>query len=264
MSLGQTVTIQPDQYNLMLAENAKAAFIDQGFINTMRFSELNGDEEYDNTFLYAIWHGYLETGLQQINEYVEWILREMAILAEAAPNSLPFKDFKTRIESPVPTLNDVADLLDRIPTAEVWWAKEGYYLTADQDPKKGLPYDQKQRIYRFFLDLAKILEGYKTLKTMPPSEDGTRVLSAKEEQIEVDTFHHYMIGLIRRYLSEYNQNLVDFVTFYDCHIAILNGRMARGRGHKKELLQLAQTALERKPGVQVGAPEDDKKHWWSR
>ena len=55
---GQTITIQPDQYNLMLAENAKAAFIDQGFINTMRFSELNGDEEYDNTFLYAIWHGY--------------------------------------------------------------------------------------------------------------------------------------------------------------------------------------------------------------
>ena len=119
MSLGQTITIQPDQYNLMLAENAKAAFIDQGFINTMRFSELNGDEEYDNTFLYAIWHGYLETGLQQTNEYVEWILRELAILAESAPASLPFKDFKTRITSAVPTLTDVAELLDRIPTAEV-------------------------------------------------------------------------------------------------------------------------------------------------
>jgi hypothetical protein len=83
--------------------------------------------------------------------------------------------------------------------------------------------------------------------------------------VEVDTFHHYMIGLIRRFLTDYNQNLVDFVTFYDCHIAILNGRMARGRGHKKELLQLSQTALERKPGIQVGAPsEEDKKHWWSR
>src|SRR6266581_875176 len=86
----------------------------------------------------------------------------------------------------------------------------------------------------------------------------------KDEAVEVDTFHHYMIGLIRRFLSDYNQNLVDFVTFYDCHIAILNGRMARGRGHKKELLQLSQTALERKPGVQVGSPDDDKKHWWSR
>src|SRR5437016_8905702 len=87
MSMGQSILIPPDQYNLMLAENAKAAFIDQGFINTMRFSELNGDEEYDNTFLYAIWHGYLETGLQQTNEYVEWILRELAILAESAPRS---------------------------------------------------------------------------------------------------------------------------------------------------------------------------------
>ena len=102
------------------------------------------------------------------------------------------------------------------------------------------------------------------MKTLPPQEDGTRVLSAKDEAVEVDTFHHYMIGLIRRFLSDYNQNLVDFVTFYDCHIAILNGRMARGRGHKKELLQLSQTALERKPGVTIGqiGGDDEKKSWW--
>ncbi len=262
--MSQAIVIPPDQYNLMLAENAKAAFIDQGFINTMRFSELNGDEEYDNTFLYAIWHGYLETGLQQINEYLEWILREMAILAEAG-GAQKFPDFKTRVDQPTTTLADVADLLDRIPTAEVWWAKEGYYLTKDVDPKRGLPYDQKQRIFRFFLDLSMVLQGYKTLKTLPPAEDGTRVLSAKQELVEVDTFHHYMIGLIRRYLADYNQNLVDFVTFYDCHIAILNGRMARGRGHKKEVLELSRTVGERKPGVQIGSPtEDEKKHWWNR
>ena len=245
----------------MLAENAKAAFIDQGFINTMRFSELNGDEEYDNTFLYAIWHGYLETGLQQTNEYIEWILRELATLAETPEK--PFPKFIDRINNPLTTLNDVADLLDRIPTAETWLGNN--YVTSED--KRGLPYDQKQRIYRFFTDLSKVLEGYKALKNVPPpqAQEGTRVLSAKDEQVEVDTFHHYMIGLIRRYLTDYNQNLVDFVTFYDCHIAILNGRMARGRGHKKELLQLSQTALERKPGVQIGSPsEDEKKHWWSR
>ena len=258
--MGQSIVIQPDQYNLMLAENAKAAFIDQGFINTMRFSELNGDEEYDNTFLYAIWHGYLETGLQQTNEYVEWILRELAILSEG-PGSQAFPAFKDRMGKPSTTMQDLSDLLDRVPTAETWY--EGYYVT--QDDKRGLPYDQKQRIFRFFIDLSKVLEGYGALKTLPPQEDGTRILSAKDEAVEVDTFHHHMIGLIRRYLSDYNQNLVDFVTFYDCHIAILNGRMARGRGHKKELLQLSQTALERKPGVQIGSPADDeKKHWWSR
>src|SRR5206468_12066425 len=124
LSMGQSIVIQPDQYNLMLAENAKAAFIDQGFINTMRFSELNGDEEYDNTFLYAIWHGYLETGLHQTNEYVEWILRELAILAEAK-DSKPFPDFKTKMNRSTTTLTDLADLLDRVPMAETWVTKEG-------------------------------------------------------------------------------------------------------------------------------------------
>lgn len=88
------VTLKSDRYTRMLAEIGVRAFIDRDFMMTMRFSELNGGEEFDNAMAFAIWHGYLETGIQQIRAYADGIVQ-----LQREPdkwNSVP-EDQKTRI-----------------------------------------------------------------------------------------------------------------------------------------------------------------------
>jgi len=69
LSLSQPLRIESDQRTKIEAETIRAGFLDQSFIPTMRFSELNGLEEYDNSILWMVWHGYIEWGLQQIVGY---------------------------------------------------------------------------------------------------------------------------------------------------------------------------------------------------
>lgn len=203
---------QPDRIALTLAEGLKAAFIDQGFINTMRFSELNGDEEYDNTFLYIAWHGYLETGIQQLREYNEWLNRELETIAG----------------------DDVVKNDD--------YSKYLNALLENQKVKDTIPYDQRMRIKRYIQDY---MSAWTTIGTMSlkGERDGKKA-----------------IGVVRQYLGDYNENLgVDFTLFYDGHTALLNGRMARGRGHKKEIMSVAHGS-----GVDAEVDDGKKKHFWSR
>ena len=51
----------------------------------------------------------------------------------------------------------------------------------------------------------------------------------------------------------------DAIVLYDGHYAILNGRMARGKGHMKDLLKVTSERKEREREVQMGG-----KHWWNR
>jgi hypothetical protein len=153
-------------YNQELARLNARGFTDQGFINTMRFSELNGEEEFDNTHLFIDWHALLEYGLQQLQEYQEWLQQEK-----------------------------------------------------DSDRWSLVPEDQKKRIERWESDIGKF-----------------------KKEFPADNIEN--IAVFRNYLSKYNVNIATAIYVYDGQTGILNGRMARGRGHKKELLQLNENAKD--------------------
>src|SRR2546425_4866972 len=74
--MSEGIRIESDKRTQIEAETIRAGFLDQGFINTMRFSELNGPEEYDNTHLYVDWHACFEYGLMQLWDWREWITRQ--------------------------------------------------------------------------------------------------------------------------------------------------------------------------------------------
>lgn len=230
-----------------LSEGLKAAFIDQGFINTMRFSELNGDEEYDNTFLFIAWHGYLETGLQQLRAYNEDLLFNLERI-----EGISLDDLK-KLVAKYPPSKTPGHLFDeelfKLPYSEPVVKLQSDYqkyledLINSEQVKTVIPYEQRMRILRYIGDY---FTAWKTIALMAirGERDGKKA-----------------IGTIRQYLADYNENLgVDFSLFYDGHTALLNGRMARDRGHKKELMSVAH-------GRGVGGPiteEEKKKHWWSR
>jgi len=173
--LSQEIRITSDKRTEIEAKTIQAGFLDQGFINTMRFSELNGPEEYDNTHLYVDWHACFEYGLQQLMDWLEWIKRQ--------------EDIK-----------------------EIWDA---------------VPEEQKKRIQRTKKDI----EKYRFDK---PSDD-------KEN-----------IRTIRNHLQKYNWNLIVGVYDYDGHTGILNGRMARAKGHKNDLLKVVEGQRNREKEISMG------------
>ena len=221
MSMGQEIKIESDKRTQVEAETLKAGFLDQGFINTMRFSELNGLEEYDNSFLWILWHSYIEWGLQQITQYNSWIIRELEMMSsgvkEISDNSVVQKQGTVYLDYIQAMLDDVK-------------------------VKQKIPYDQRTRIYRYFQDLAKFLSYIGNTKRLGIALDAQKVL-----------------WLLRTYLADYNENLTDAIVLYDGHYAILNGRMARGKGHMKDLLKVTSERKEREREVQMGG-----KHWWNR
>lgn len=218
----QSITVESDQRTKIEAETIRAGFLDQSFIPTMRFSELNGFEEYDNSLLWMLWHGFIEYGLQQIVAYNSWIIRELERMEEGLDENENGSDISLAgdAKKPAPTMDYISNLLD------------------DEHVRKTIPYDQRARIYRYFLDLSKFL-----------SYVGTRPGVALDSE--------KVMWLMRTYLSAYNNNISDGVILYDGHYAILNGRMARGKGHKKDLLKVTENRKERDKQVSMG-----KKHWW--
>ena len=170
-----SIRTESDKRTQIEAETIKAGFLDQGFINTMRFSELNGPEEYDNTHLFIDWHACFSYGLQQLFEWQEWIKRQEENL----------------------------DLWKEVPEA------------------------QKKSIMRTLDDLAK----YK---------------------LELPCDNEENIKIIRNHLQKYNWNLVVGIYVYDGHVGILNGRMARDKGHKKDLLKVTENHKERDKEVRIG------------
>ena len=151
-------------------------------INTMRFSELNGVEEYYNTHLFIDWHACFEFGLQQLLEWKEWITKQ--------------KD--------------------------------------DTDLWKTVPEDQKKAIERTILDL-------QTYDFKKPCDDKNNIRA------------------IRNNLSKYNWNLVVGIYDYDGHIGILNGRMAKEKGHMKDLLKVTENQKDREREIRIGEEEKKKR-----
>lgn len=217
------ITIVPDQRTQIEAETIKAGFLDQSFIPTMRFSELNGLEEYDNSILWMVWHGHIEYGLQQIVGYNAWVIRELERIQSGRPEQDEGVDLNLSedLKKQAPTLDYIAKVLD------------------DANVKKVVPYDQRARIFRYFQDLSLFLTHIQ-----------------KKPGVALDS--ERVMWLMRTYLTPYNNNLADGVVLYDGHYAILNGRMARGRGHKKDLLTAIDTRKDRTPQVTT------KKHFWNR
>jgi hypothetical protein len=180
MSAG--IRIEQDERSKIEAETIKAGFLDEGFIRTMRFSELNGPEEYDNTHLFIDWHACFEFGLQQLLDWKEWITRQK--------------------EDP-----------------ELW---------------RQVPEVQRKSIERTLEDI----NAYDFTK---PSDDVKNIWT------------------IRNRLMRWNWNLVVGVETYDGHVGILNGRMARDKGHKKDLLHVVESREQRKAEVSMG--EREKRGW---
>lgn len=168
------VKIESDKRTQVEAETIKAGFLDQGFINTMRFSELNGPEEYDNTHLYIDWHACFGYGLQQLLEWKEWVTRQ------------------------------------------------------EDDPKvwAEVPPEQKAAIARIKTDIDKF--------------DFAKPIDHPEN-----------IKTIRDKLARWNINLVGGILVYDGQTGILNGRMARDKGHKKDLLEVTRNNRERDKEIEV-------------
>ena len=160
-------------------------FLDQGFINTMRFSELNGDEEYDNTFLYIAWHFLAEGGMQQIRQQV-------ADLTRLKGDSKQWGELKPNEQERV---NEI--------------------LTRASEYDYTKPVDDKKNIW-----------------------------------------------VMRNKLADINENVMDSIMFYDGHTAILNGRMARAKGHKKDMIEMSKNTNANEKDIQVG--DDEKKHFWNR
>lgn len=221
----QQINVESDERTKIEAETIRAGFLDQSFIPTMRFSELNGFEEYDNSLLWMLWHGFIEYGLQQVVAYNSWIIRELERMEEGLEESENGADISLATESnrPAPTMEYISKLLD------------------NENVRKTIPYDQRARIYRYFLDLSKFL-----------------LYIQKRPGIALDS--EKVMWLMRTYLSSYNNNLSDGVILYDGHYAILNGRMARAKGHKKDLLKVTENRKERDKQVNMGK----KEHWYSR
>lgn len=151
----------------------------------MRFSELNGPEEYDNTHLFIDWHALFEEGLKQLYDWNQWILKQKE--------------------------------------EEKIWA--------------GVPEVQKKNITRILTDLA--------VYDMTKSCDDVKNIKA-----------------IRNYLMKWNWNLTLGIYVYDGHVGILNGRMARDKGHKKDLLEISRNPTDRGQVVEIG--QQQKKHFWQR
>ena len=161
----------------------EAGFLNQGFINSMRFSELNGDEEYDNTFLYITWHALASGGMQQVRE-------------------------------------QVADLERLKRTAEQYMAQSEASRERIED------FLAKARKYQY----DKPIDDVENIKVM------------------------------NNELADYNENLMDATDlFYNGHIAILNGRMARARGHKKEAIELSRNVDDKERQISEG--EEKKKRF---
>lgn len=182
--MSEVVKIESDKRTQVEAKVIESGFLDQDFINTMRFSELNGPEEYDNTHLYIDWRACFAFGLQQLMEWKEWIQGQ--------------KD-----------------------NAEIWAV---------------VPENEKQSIERTLTDIS-------AFKFDLPFDD-------KEN-----------IKIIREKLAKYNINLVGGLLVYDGQTGILNGRMARDKGHKKDLLKVTENRKERDREIEMGERRD---HWWSR
>lgn len=183
--MSEGIRIESDRRTRIEAETIRAGFLDQGFINTMRFSELNGPEEYDNTHLYIDWRACFGFGMQQLSEWKEWITRQQ--------------------EDP-----------------ELWGQ---------------VPEVQKKSIERTLTDL----NAYDFGK---PFDDKNN------------------IKVIRDRLAKYNINLVGGVLVYDGQTGILNGRMARDKGHKKDLLKVTENRQQRDREIEIG--DQEKKHFWNR
>lgn len=183
--MSEGIRIESDRRTRIEAEVIRSGFLDQGFLNTMRFSELNGPEEYDNTHLYIDWRACMAFGLQQLVEWDEWIKKQ----------------------------KDDAKL----------WAE--------------VPDEQKKSIARTQADLACF--------------DFNKMFDDKNN-----------IKVIRDKLAKYNINLVGGILVYDGQTGILNGRMARDKGHKKDLLKVTENRKDRERDIEMG--EKKKDHWYSR
>jgi hypothetical protein len=173
--------------NEVVAKVAEAAFLDQGFINTMRFTELIGDEEYDNTFLGISWYAYLQMGMNQVRE-------------QAA-------DFKQAI--------------------------------AEKDP-------QWEKLSKGIKDRNIEFVAY------ADSYDYNKPVDDKKN-----------MWIISNKLARFNTNLMYGDTlFHRGHIMILNGRMARGKGHKQDLLELGKSVDRNEKDIELG--DEKKKRFWNR
>jgi len=221
LSLSQPLRIESDQRTKIEAETIRAGFLDQSFIPTMRFSELNGLEEYDNTMLWMIWHGQIEYGWGRLLEYNNWIIREL----ERIYAGLPEEDVETvlskELKNQAPTLTYIGTLID------------------SEAVRKTIPYDQRARIYRYFLDLSLFLLH---LQNNP----GIALDAGKS------------IWLIRTYVANYCNPIADGIIAFDGHYAILNGRMARNKGHKKDLLKVTENRKEHEKQI------NPRHHFWNR
>lgn len=180
--MSEVTTVKSDQFTRMLSALGTRYFLDKDFIMTMRASELNGPEEFDNAMAWAVWHGYLEGGLQQLKDY--------------------------------------ADQLQQLKKTKEW---------------NEVPKPQQERIEEF---LSK-LKGYDFSKPVDDKEN---------------------IKSIRNDLTDYNENLVDGITMYDVHTAILNGRFARERGTLKAILEISKNAIQREYDIEIAGREsrDDR------
>lgn len=183
--MSEGIIVKPNPRTETEAKTIREGFLGKDFVLSMRFSELNGPEEYDNTHLFIDWHALFEEGLKQLYDWNQWILKQKE---------------DEKIWSEVPEV-------------------------------------QKRSITRTLEDLSKY-------------------------DMALPCDHVKNIGAIRNYLMKWNWNLTLGIYVYDGHTGILNGRMARDKGHKKDLLEISRNPTDRGQVVEVGQKQN--KHFWQR
>jgi hypothetical protein len=60
------------------------------------------------------------------------------------------------------------------------------------------------------------------------------------------------IRIIRNYLRNYNQSLAFGILMYDFHRTLLNGRIARNRQGRREVIEVTKTILQRDYEIELG------------
>ncbi len=241
---------KPGPVAIALSEALKAGFISTDFILTMRNSEINGSEHFDNAYLSMGWHGYYLAGLQNLAfRYNDFLYRMLERIAgtpiekiQEIVNQYPQRTtvwYKT-----VDVLNELPNQDPKISRSENETQQE--YITAllnTEQVQAVIPYDSRMRIRRYVEDWYKAMD-----KVLELALDG-------------DSDGKIVVSVLRQYLGKYSINIAFADALNTGHFTLLNGRMAEGGGHKKLLATISNGGGVSTTGEATG---EKKKHFWNR
>lgn len=182
-----------DRYTEALSKQMETVFGSKDIIDTMRFTELDGVEEFSNSMAFGNARSWLYTGISQLQREIEALKKY----------------------------------------------KEAGYKTPVTEEDTGLPKDAEYDP-KIVDDL---LEKWKLYDMSLNPENPKNLI------------------VVLNYLWRYNRNLMWVVhVFFPIHLAVLNGRYARGSRTFKAFVSMAKNLYQRDDEVEIGGRQRSLRH----